>query len=85
LKSFDNSGAVIISKEAQMNENTKHIKVRFQYVLGLIAKKKMEMEQVSNHDMIANGLTKPLGFIKVESSFAQVHLTKSELRRSVGK
>jgi hypothetical protein len=79
----DNSGAVTISKEAQLNENTKHIEVRFQYVLELVSKRQLTIQQVSTHDMIADGLTKPLGFIKLESSRAQLHLTDSESRRSV--
>ena len=79
----DNSGAVTISKEAQLNENTKHIKVQFQYVLELVSKRQLTIQQVSTHDMIADGLTKPLGFIKLESSRTQLHLTDSESRRSV--
>jgi hypothetical protein len=79
----DNSGAVTISKEAKLNENTKHIEVRFQYVLQLVENKKVIMLQVSTHDMIADGLTKPLGFIKLESSREQLHLTDAEPRRSV--
>ena len=64
----NNSGAIIISKEAKLNENTKHIKVRFQYVLELVTKKQLVMQQVLTHEMIADGLTKPLGHIKLESS-----------------
>lgn len=79
----DNSGAVIISKEAQLNENTKHIEVRFQYVLELVSKKQLEIQQVLTAEMIADGLTKPLGFIKLEASRDQLHLTESESRRSV--
>jgi hypothetical protein len=81
----DDSGAVIISKEAQFNENTKHIEVRFQYVLELVSKKQLEIQQVPTTEMIADGLTKPLGFIKLEASREQLHLIESELRRSVNK
>ena len=79
----DNSGASIISKEAQLNENTKHIEVKFQYVLELVSKKQLEIQQVLTAETIADGLTKPIGFIKLEVSRDQLHLTKSELRRSV--
>ncbi|PLW36380.1 hypothetical protein PCANC_16187 [Puccinia coronata f. sp. avenae] len=79
----DNSGAVIISKEAQLNENTKHIEVKFQYVLELVLKKQLQIQQVPTTEMIANGLTKPLGFIKLEASRDQLHLSESESRRSV--
>ena len=79
----NNSGAIIISKEAKLNENTKHIEVRFQYVLELVTKKQLLMQQVSTTNMIANGLTKPLEYLKLEKSRSQLHLTASELRRSV--
>jgi hypothetical protein len=81
----DNSGAVIISQEAQLNENTKHIEGRFQYMLELVSKNQLKIQQVSTHDMIADGLTKPLGYIKLESSRSLLHLVDSELRRSVMK
>ena len=74
---------MIISKEAQLNENTKNIEVQFQYVLELVLKKQLQIQQVPTTDMIANGLTKPLGFIKLEASRDQLHLSKSKLRRSV--
>ena len=79
----DNSGAITISKEAKLNENTKHIEVRFQYVLELVTKKQLSVQQVPTTEMIADGLTKPLGFVKLESSRSQLHLVVSESRRSV--
>ena len=79
----NNSGATIIIKEAKLNENTKQIKVCFQYVLELVTKKQLIMQQVSTNNMIADGLTKPLGYLKLEKSRSQLHLTASELRRSV--
>jgi hypothetical protein len=70
----DNSGGLIILKDAQLNPNTKHIKIRFQYLCQLVAMKVMEIEQVSTVDMISNILTKPLGKIKFTVAFKHLHL-----------
>ncbi|MBW0533864.1 hypothetical protein O181_073579, partial [Austropuccinia psidii MF-1] len=57
----DNSGAVIISNQASLNPNTKHIEIRYQYVRNLMMKKLVDVKQVGTNEMIADVLTKPLG------------------------
>jgi hypothetical protein len=70
----NNLGAVIITKDSQMNPNTRHIKICFQYIFQLVANKVMKIKQVSMVNMIADILTKPLGKIKLVKSFKQLHL-----------
>ncbi|MBW0544001.1 hypothetical protein O181_083716 [Austropuccinia psidii MF-1] len=70
----DNSGAVIISSQASLNPNTKHIEIRYQYVRDLVVKKLMVVKQVGTNDMLADVLTKPLGAQKVDSMCKQLHL-----------
>ncbi|MBW0560795.1 hypothetical protein O181_100510 [Austropuccinia psidii MF-1] len=70
----DNSGAVTISKQASLNANTKHIEVRYQYVQDCAMKKLVTVVQVSTNDMIADILTNPLGVIKMQKVYRQLHL-----------
>ncbi|MBW0517860.1 hypothetical protein O181_057575 [Austropuccinia psidii MF-1] len=70
----DNSGAVIISKQALLNANTRHIEVRYQYVRDCVMKNLVKVVQVSTSDMIADILTKPLGAVKMQEVFKQLHL-----------
>ncbi|MBW0536023.1 hypothetical protein O181_075738 [Austropuccinia psidii MF-1] len=70
----DNSGAVIISKQASLNANTKHIEVRYQYIHDCVMKKLVKVVQVSTKDMLADVLTKPLGVIKLKDILKQLHL-----------
>ncbi|MBW0461124.1 hypothetical protein O181_000839 [Austropuccinia psidii MF-1] len=70
----DNSGAIIISKQASLNANTKHIKVRYQYVQDCVMKKLLNVIQVGSEQMIADILTKPLGVQKVNIACNQLHL-----------
>ncbi|MBW0514370.1 hypothetical protein O181_054085 [Austropuccinia psidii MF-1] len=70
----DNSGAVIISKQASLNANTRHIEVRYPYVCDCVMKNLVEVVQVSTSDMIADILTKPLGVVKMQEVFKQLHL-----------
>ncbi|MBW0536602.1 hypothetical protein O181_076317 [Austropuccinia psidii MF-1] len=54
----DNSGAVTISKQANLNPNTKHIEVQYQYPRYLVFKKLLTVLQVSTNEMMADILTK---------------------------
>lgn len=79
----DNQGANFISKEAQLNPNSRHIEIRFQYIRDLVQKSLISVEHTPSEDMIADILTKPLGYVKVIQARLQLHLTSSESRRSV--
>lgn len=80
----DNSGANFISKEAQLNANSKHIEVRYQYLRDLVSKSLLSVAQVASSEMIADILTKPLGNIKVMIARKQLGMIEAEVRRSVG-
>ncbi|MBW0514989.1 hypothetical protein O181_054704 [Austropuccinia psidii MF-1] len=70
----DNSGAVIISSQASLNPNTKHIEIQYQYVRDLVLKKLLTIRQVGTNSMIADALTKPLGIQKVADICKKLHL-----------
>ncbi|MBW0583842.1 hypothetical protein O181_123557 [Austropuccinia psidii MF-1] len=70
----DNSGAVIISKQATLNANTKHIEICFQYLRDCVTKKLLNIVQVSSNQMIADILTKPRSTQKVIQALHQLHL-----------
>ncbi|MBW0531097.1 hypothetical protein O181_070812 [Austropuccinia psidii MF-1] len=67
-----------IWEQAALNANTKHIKVRYQYLRDIISKKQLTIEQVQTEDMLADVLTKPLGVQKLLEVYPQLHL--KELR-----
>ncbi|MBW0519358.1 hypothetical protein O181_059073 [Austropuccinia psidii MF-1] len=73
----DNSSAVIISKQASLNAYTKYIEVRYQYVCDCVMKNLIKVVQVSTNDMIADILTKPLGVVKLQEVYQQLHLEDS--------
>ena len=71
----DNSGAVIISQELRLSENSKHIEIRYQYLRDIVAKNQLKITDINTQDMIADIMTKPLGSIKVAAAQKQLHLT----------
>lgn len=73
----DNSGAVIISKELRLSENSKHIEIRYQYLRDIVARNQLNIEDISTNDMIADILTKLLGFVKVSIAVKQLNLVSS--------
>ncbi|MBW0501637.1 hypothetical protein O181_041352 [Austropuccinia psidii MF-1] len=74
----DNSGAVTISKQANLNPNTKHIEVRYQYLRYLVTKKLLIITQVSTNEMMADILTKPTTINKLKEFKTSIHLTEQE-------
>ncbi|MBW0512683.1 hypothetical protein O181_052398 [Austropuccinia psidii MF-1] len=70
----DNSGSITISKQATLNQNTKHIDLRYQYLRQLVSERVPELCQVSMNDMLADVLTKPLSVIKLSELLPKMHL-----------
>jgi len=70
----DNSGAVIISQELRLSENSKHIEIRYQYLRDIVAKHQLRLADISTQEMIADIMTKPLGMIKVAAAQKQLTL-----------
>ncbi|MBW0569914.1 hypothetical protein O181_109629 [Austropuccinia psidii MF-1] len=60
----NNTGAITISNEAQLNPNSKHIKVRFQYLHNLVKKNLLKVQHVPTNEMAADVLTKALGTVR---------------------
>ncbi|MBW0568606.1 hypothetical protein O181_108321 [Austropuccinia psidii MF-1] len=74
----DTSGAVTLSKQANLNPNTKHIEVQYQYLRYLVTKKLLIVAQVSTNEMMADILTKPTTINKVKEFKTSIHLTERE-------
>ncbi|MBW0535835.1 hypothetical protein O181_075550 [Austropuccinia psidii MF-1] len=74
----DNSGAVRISKQANINPNKKHIEVRYQYLRYLVTKKLLLITQVSTNEMMADILNKPTTINKLKEFKTSIHLTEKE-------
>ncbi|MBW0543076.1 hypothetical protein O181_082791 [Austropuccinia psidii MF-1] len=70
----DNSSAVIISSQASLNPNTKHIEIKYQYVRNLVLKKLLTIRKVGTNSTIADALTKLLGIQKVADICKKLHL-----------
>ncbi|MBW0568843.1 hypothetical protein O181_108558 [Austropuccinia psidii MF-1] len=74
----DNSGAVMISKQANLNPNTKHIEVQYQYLRYIVTKKLLNVAQVSTNQMMVDILTKPTTINKLKEFKTAIHLTEQE-------
>ena len=56
----DNKGAIDLSKEPRFHSRTKHIPIHYHFTRELVADGTFTITHCSTHDMIADGLTKPL-------------------------
>jgi hypothetical protein len=57
----DNQAALLLVKDAHTHERSKHIDVAYHFVRLLWQTRKISVEFVPSSEMIADGLTKPLG------------------------
>ena len=62
----DNEACIAIATKPANRPRTKHINVRFMYLLERIQKGDIMMAHCPGERMTADGFTKPLGFIKYE-------------------
>ncbi|MBW0575787.1 hypothetical protein O181_115502 [Austropuccinia psidii MF-1] len=74
-KENDNTGAITISNEAQLNPNSKHIEVRFQYLHDLVRKNLLKVQLVTTNDMFSDVLTKALGTVRHARATKMLELT----------
>ena len=56
----DNQSALALVKNPQVNDRTKHIDVAYHHIRDLQEKQKIQIEYIPTHQMVADGLTKPL-------------------------
>lgn len=60
----DNQGTIKLANNPTFQKRSKHINIRYHYTRDLIDQGKIELEYRSTKEMIADGLTKPLGPVK---------------------
>jgi hypothetical protein len=60
----DNAACILLSGEPVFRERSKHIDVRFHYLRDQVRNKTMQLIACSTHQMVADVLTKPLGYVK---------------------
>ena len=56
----DNQGAIALAKNPTQHARTKHIDIQQHYVREQIASGAVELEHMSTHNQVADGLTKTL-------------------------
>ena len=71
----DNQGAIKLAENPIFQRRSKHISIRYHYTRDLIQKGEIKLEYKSTQDMIADGLTKPLGPIAFEKFVESLGLT----------
>jgi hypothetical protein len=70
----DNQGALALVKNPELHERSKHIDICHHFIRDLAEKKKLQIDYIPTTEMIADGLTKPLGRIAFERFKDQMSL-----------
>ena len=60
----DNQGAIALTKNLEFHARIKHIDIQWHYVREQVEKGAVMLRFVSTAEMVADGLTKPLGRLK---------------------
>ena len=56
----DNTSAISISKNLVINSKTKHIPIKYHFILEQVLEQKVKLEYVPSKEQVADILTKPL-------------------------
>jgi hypothetical protein len=57
----DNQGALALVKNPQLHERSKHIAICYHFIRDLAEKGMLRIDYIPTSEMVADGLTKPLG------------------------
>ena len=74
----DNKGAINLAENAVYSPRTKHIDLKYHFSRQAVARGDIKITYINTDDMKADGLTKPIGGLKLDKFFAGVKLMKSE-------
>jgi hypothetical protein len=56
----DNQGAIALAKNPEHHARSKHIDVQYHFIREHVEAERIKLTYISTHDMVADGLTKPL-------------------------
>lgn len=74
----DNQGALALIKHPHLYEHSKHIDVARHHVRDLYEKQRIKPVYIHTTEMVADGLTKPLGKFNFEKFVKQVGLVERQ-------
>lgn len=80
----DNQGAIGLANNPTFQKRSKHINIRYHYARDLVKQGEIELIDKRTQDMIADGLTKPLGPIKFAQFVESLGLLTVKSARSEG-
>jgi hypothetical protein len=56
----DNTAVISVAKDPKYHEKTKHIKMRYHYIIEAITEQDVILKHISTNSMVAYPLTKPI-------------------------
>lgn len=71
----NNQGSIALAHNAVFYSRTKHIDIQHHYICNKVASKRIELSYIPTDQMITNGLTKALSYVKFHSFVKQMRMT----------
>ena len=71
----DNSAAITLATNPGMTQRAKHLRLALHWQKQIISEGRVVLQQIPTEDMVADGLTKPLGKVKHEKMTRDLHMT----------
>jgi len=81
----DNQKAIALTKNAHLNERSKHIDICYHFIRDLAEKEDLKVDYIPTVEMVADGITKPLARVAFERFKGQMGLVEKrrEKRKSL--
>ena len=62
----DNQSCVKLSKNPVFHDRSKHIEIKYHYIMDMVQRGELKLQYVATDEQIADVLTKPLSRVKFE-------------------
>lgn len=72
----DNQAAIALSRDPKYHAQTKHIDIRYHYIIELINKAVVRLVYCPTKNMLADGLTKPLRGRRFKELFESIGIKR---------
>jgi hypothetical protein len=77
----DNQGAIALTKNAHLNERSKHVDICYHFIRDLAEKGDLRVDYIPTAEMVADGMTKPLARIAFERFKVQMGLVEKRRKK----
>jgi hypothetical protein len=80
---IDNQSAIALGKNPVLHDRSKHIKMKYHFILECVEQGEISLEFVGTHDQLVDILTKPLAKVRFQELRERIGVVKLSLIKAL--